>query len=229
MTNLSNNYPFDIDDKLDSPSDLLDDLGNLYLKFTDKWRGDCYLTKDLTFSSNRDNAAKFYLLKVSGSPETTIVNGDIVTINSANQILSITDNGLKLISRSHITDRIQNFKITTGMIDNNIISFESPVSFLLNVTNDSVALKYDNTVDLSTHRSTGNVPRLTISPVIDSSENFEFSFERSDSPVLTSHLYKTSDISSPEKIHRPDYKNLILLCSLMLLLFTCIMISTKIK
>lgn len=209
----------------DEDSELRMNSGVFFIKYNDKWQGECYLTEDLTFTSQRSQAAKFYLLGISS--KNIITNGNIVTINCNNKILSVNSNGVQLVNRTDITDSIQNFRITTGYENNennehnhDVISYNIPVSFILD-TNKHLALKYDNNIDLSTHRSRANLHRLSIGDCSDSINSYMFTFERSDSPMLTLHVNHDS-VSS-------DYKNIILLCSLLILLLTCVIISTKIK
>ena len=74
--------------------------GTLFITYSD-WQknGTWYLKDDLTFTTNKNNASKFYLLKSDDSP---IINKDRITINVGNRSLVLTDNGLKFKPRETV-------------------------------------------------------------------------------------------------------------------------------
>lgn len=214
MTDMHTDNDKDIDFHINS--------GVCYIKHLDKWQGECYLTENMEFTTNKSYAAKFYLLGIAST--NNIFNGDMVTINCGYKIISVNTNGIQLLNRTDLTDSIQTFRITTGYQDDTVISYGSPISFILD-TKEHLALKYDYTVDLTSHRSRENLHRLSIGDCSDNIDPYMFYIERCDSPSISlhspNHLLSTSS--------SPDYKNIIVLCSLMLLLCTCIIISSKIR
>lgn len=103
-------------------------LGNIILKHEDKWRGNSYLKEDFTFTVDRSLASRFYLLK---SGNTTIINGDNVTINIGNKILIIVDNTLNLVDRDEIQKDKNSVIITDGTDDPKPIAYNSTVFFIV--------------------------------------------------------------------------------------------------
>lgn len=125
-------------------------LGNILIKHHDKWRGDYYLKDDLSFTLNRDDAGRFYILKPGN---TSILNGDRVSIHLGNLTLAV-DNAdiLKILDREHINREISSFiinnSVTGAIIDNtDPITYESPISFITD-NNRKMALKYEWGMDL---------------------------------------------------------------------------------
>lgn len=115
-------------------------LGNILIKHNDKWRGDYYLKDDLTFTVNKSQAARFYLLK---SGDTTIINGDRISVNSGNRTLIIEPSGeLKLIDRDLLRRQVNTFIITNGVENTDPISYETTV-FLVSDKDRKMALRYE--------------------------------------------------------------------------------------
>lgn len=112
-------------------------LGNIIIRHEDKWRGDSYLKQDLTFTSDRDQASRFYLLKSGNS---TITNGDRITINSGNKTL-VQDEELALIDRDEITKDKNLMIITDGTDDPKAIAYNSTVFFIVD-KDKKTGLKY---------------------------------------------------------------------------------------
>lgn len=130
------------------------DLGNMLIKCHDKWRGFLYLKEDITLTVDRSLAARFYLLK---SGDTTILNGDRVTINSGNKVIIIDEsNKIYLHDRTFEDKYINNIKsfiITNGTDNTDPITYETPI-YLISNKDKKTALKYEWGINLITPTDT---------------------------------------------------------------------------
>lgn len=118
-------------------------LGNLLIKYHDRWRGNYYLKADLSFGVDRDEAARFYLLK---SGNTAILNGDRVSIHTGNRTLVINDQDkVQLVDREQVsasTYKIHSFIISNGTENTDPIVYESAM-FIICDKQAKTALKYE--------------------------------------------------------------------------------------
>src|SRR5437899_615902 len=92
-------------------SHLEQNLGNILLKIRDKWQGDLYLTESLTFSAQRAQAASFYLLK---SGDSTILNGDRISLNVGSRTLVVSNGMVRMIDRDQLQREVRTFIISNG-------------------------------------------------------------------------------------------------------------------
>jgi len=206
-------------------------LGNILIKHHDTWRGDYYLKDDMTFTADRSSACRFYLLKPG---DTTINNGDRVSINSGNRTLS-SDNTDKIL----LTDRNNHTNITciisNGTDNLDPITYEGSLFFIT----DKIAKKalcYDWKMELIENSRT---PHPSNSPIIinktygnDSlGENsplninsFRFFLEKADRPITrVEAIPQATQSKTYEVIH--EYKGVFLIVFLMMILVFCIMIE----
>lgn len=129
-------------------------LGNILIKHNDKWRGDSYLTEDLTFTVDRSLAARFYLLK---SGDTTILNGDRISINSGNRTLATSESDtVRLVDRDHAQRFTTTFIVTDGTDNTDPISFET-IIFLISDKDRRTALQYEWGIDLISQSSNSSI------------------------------------------------------------------------
>ena len=214
-------------------------LGNILIKHNDKWRGDYYLKPDLTFTIDKSQAGKFYILKAG---DTTILNGDRVSINMGSRTLVVDSNGtLRLADREHLNREINTFVITNGTPNTDPITYESSL-FFISDKNNNMALKYEwgmslVSEDMSTYhpRDCPNLINATYHNDGDTSSAFQFAFERSDIPITRSEIARTITISSPtnylpiqEKRYIDfidDYKGVVMVILLMVILILCVLAS----
>ena len=214
-----------------TPSSVSSAYGNTFIKHTDKWRGDYYLREDLTFTVDRSQACKFYLLKPG---DTTILNGDRIGIHVGSRTLVVDPTGhLRLVDREQLISRsreISTFVITNGSDNTDPITYESSVFFISDKNNGS-ALKYDWSMNLSLASAyrPHDHPTL-INGNYNTSESsfnsFQFALERSDSPIT-----RAIAISSPSS-HRPKsselldgYKGAVMIVLLMVILVLSVLAS----
>lgn len=110
-------------------------LGNIIVKHKD-----FYLKSDLTFTTDRSNASRFYLLKPGNS---VISNGDKITLNSGNKRLSGTEKDLFFVDRDELegTQNKYSLLITDGTDDEKAIAYNSTV-FLISDKDKKTALKF---------------------------------------------------------------------------------------
>lgn len=214
-------------------------LGNILVKHNDKWRGDYYLKEDLTFSVERSQAGRFYILKAG---DTTILNGDRVGIHMGSRTLIIDANGiLRLIDREQVTRGISTFIITDGCDNTDPITYESSV-FFISDKNNNMALKYQwgmNLVsdDSSTYhpRNHPNLINSTYHTDDTNTNGFQFAFERADTPITRAEVARTVPLSSSIS-HRlsqqnksvellDGYKGAIMIVLLMVILILCVLAS----
>lgn len=101
-------------------------LGNLIIKHEDARKGTFFLKQDLTFTSERTQAGRFYLLKPGN---TTILNGDKITVNVGSRTLAFREGSLVLFEREEAQS--VPVVITDGSEDTRPISYGSTVFFIV--------------------------------------------------------------------------------------------------
>lgn len=216
-------------------------LGNIVIKHKDKWRGDYYLKENLTFTTNRKEAGNFYILK---SGNTSILNGDRITINSGNKTITIDkDNQIKLIDREQVLNNINSFIISNGSDNIEPISYESPIYFISD-KNNKTGLKYEWALDIITE----NIPIKESYPInykprpcptllnsnysstcesyIHTYQFYLEKFETTQSQL--SHITYNSNNNVKSKSLTDffeKYKSALMIISLMVILVLCILIS----
>jgi len=213
-------------------------LGNILIKHNDKWRGDFYLKDDLTFTVNRSQAARFYLLK---SGDTTILNGDRISINSGNRTIMINDlSEVKLIDREQDYNMINSFIITNGTENTDPITYEMAI-FLISDKIQKKALKYEWGMDLigtyedsitlgASNYKPHDHPRLINSNYGSVCESyigrFQFLLEKADGPITNIEMTRNTITVSKSKIASElleGYKGIIMIILLMVILVLCVL------
>lgn len=214
-------------------------LGNILIKHNDKWRGDYYLQDNLTFGVNRSQAARFYLLKPG---DTTILNGDRISVHSGNRTLIINDsNTIRLVDRNLLYSGLNSFIITNGTENTDPVTYEN-IIFLISDTQTKTALKYDWRMDLIKDPSTldtvnasdyrpRNQPTLVNSNYGSTCESyshtFQFLLEKADQPIID---IDESRVTVPDTLKTASdlmdgYKGIIMIILLMIILLLCIAAS----
>lgn len=212
-------------------------LGNILVKHNDKWRGDYYLKDDLTFSVERSQAGRFYLLKAG---DTTILNGDRISIHRGNRTLIIDSNGvLGLVDRERQTRGISTFIITDGSDNTDPITYESSL-FLISDKSNNMALKYEWGMNLVSDNTSTYYPRDNpnlINSNYQANEanpnSFQFALERADLPITRADVARTVTFSSPHVRTQQNksgeildgYKGAIMIVLLMVVLVLCVLAS----
>ena len=213
-------------------------LGNLLIKHNDKWRGDYYLKDDLKFTSNKEQAGRFYFLK---SGDTTIINGDRISVNLASRTLIMGDDNIKLIDRNQFSNDINSVIITNGSDNTDPITYESCI-FLISDKNIKTALKYEWGMDLietgnNVTYQPHNHPKLTNSNYHEAQDinAFRFYLERADNAItkLTPATMRSKDspVTYQEAIYKnpvellDGYKGIAMVVLLMIILILCIIIT----
>lgn len=213
-------------------------LGNILIKHNDKWRGDYYLKDDLTFTIDRSSATRFYLLK---SGDTTIINGDRISINSGNRTLSITDsNSLRLVDREQSYRDTGTFLVTNGTDNTNSITFENVIYFISN-KDDKKALKYEwgmelivpienNDIPDAVNYKPHNQPSLINGSYGDTCvtyiNTFEFVLEKADGPITNLDESRASKQITVNKSEFFDgYKGSVMVFLLIVILILCAIVS----
>jgi hypothetical protein len=213
--------------------------GNILIRHNDKWRGTYYLRYDLTFTTDRDLAGRFYLLKPG---VTTILNGDRISINSGNRTLAISNNVVSLIDRTNITSEINEFIVTNRTNNTDPITYESPLFFITD-KDRKMALKYSWKTEFI-ERGNGlseaiipSHPDLITSYYGETCEThvdvFQFYLERADSPIinLNSHrntMTQTYPMKSTTKTiseYLDTYRGAVIIILLMIVLVLCVLAS----
>lgn len=220
-------------------------LGNILIKHNDKWRGSYYLKDNLTFTVDRSLAARFYILK---SGDTTILNGDRITLNSGNRSISVAGiDTIRLLDRALADQRTResnSFIVTNGTDNTDPITYETSIYFISN-KDQRTALKYEWGMDLITPSDSSSVasnykPRHHPNLIngfyggdISSIHPFEFILEKADGPItnldssrnlitMQSKLSKNSPHSSE---FFEGYKGAIMIMLLMIILVLCVLLS----
>lgn len=209
--------------------------GNLLIKHIDRWRGDYYLKDDLTFSPNRSEAARFYLLK---SGDTTILNGDRVSINSGNRTLVLDEqNNCRLIDRDQHHRGVRTFVVSNNNDTTDPINYDQILFFISDKTTRT-ALKYEWSMDIirpndgsgsSTYKPR-NFPNLISGEYGTTHETeltpFQFQLERANDPITNLEDNRTLAVAKIRTENLFDkYKGAILLFFMLILLILCVMVS----
>ena len=217
-------------------------LGNILIKHNDRWRGNYYLKDDLTFTTTKSYAARFYLLK---SGDTTILNGDRISINSGNRTIVVNDTDtVSLIDRAQLTREPCSFIITNGSENTDPVTYESPV-FLITDRYNKTALKYEwgmdiiesahNEVTANSHASNYK-PHSQPSLVNDNYGNaceihtnsFQFYLEQADTTTIAipnSETRPSKAITETAADIFGEYKRAILIMLLLVILVLCVIAS----
>lgn len=209
-------------------------LGNILIKHHDKFRGDYYLKDDLTFTTDRSLAAKFYLLR---SGDSSILNGDRISINLGYRTLIIDDdNQVMLIDREHSYRNVNTVIITNGTDSTDPITFDSVV-YLITDKKNKEALKYDWSLNLIDSNNSYNditnykpkeSPILTIFKYGGNSKveisSFEFILERADGPI-TNLIQQNDRLEQRAPKSFEGYSGALLILLLMIVLVLCLIIS----
>lgn len=219
------------------------ELGNIFIKHNDKWRGDYYLKDDLSFTINRNEAARFHIIK---SGNNLILNKDHVSINLGNKTLIIDNNdNLRLLAREYINMELSSFIINNGTDDINPIAYESQILFILNERSyapeqyEQIALKYEWGMDTISEnllipeavnykpKDHPNLIKSILPELSDSHINsFKFILENADIPITHSSsvrnsFNKSNRITEPKNITGElfeGYRGVILILLLMIVL-----------
>jgi hypothetical protein len=191
-------------------------LGNIFVKYVDNYHQTHYLTENLTFTTNKDHACKFYILKYGN---TNIVNGDHITINSGHKTLVIDKaNNIRLIDRDHTQQYKNSFIITNGSDNDEIISYETSVSFVTDNL-EKYALKYhQNTIcnnDLQVYPELVNSGYISETP-----ELFHFYLEKINLSITNRVKTEAKNTSFLE-----DYKIGITVALLLVILVLLVLIQ----
>lgn len=145
--------------------------GNIIIKHNDRWRGNYYLKEDLTFTVNKSQSARFYFLKPG---DTTIINGDRISLNLGNKTLIInSDDKPQLIDRELSQHETNSFIITNGTENTDPITYETAM-FLVSDRHRKTALRYEWNMILSGDSV----------PIPDSTQ-----YKPQDNPNLANDLY----------------------------------------
>lgn len=219
-------------------------IGNVLIKHKDKWRGNYYLQDDLTFSPDKSRAGNFYILKQN---DTTILNGDRISIHLGNRTLVVTNNGIKLVDRNESHNYNDSLVVTTGLDDTNPISYETELYFITSKTHKT-ALKYTWVMDLIVSiqdRADGSNYRPRDRPNLtnDSYEinettsemngnNLKFILEKthqsninSDTARSTTAIALATSTAQDTTGTLDSYKGVIMIVLLMIVLVLCMLIS----
>lgn len=192
--------------------------GNLLIKYHDKWRGAFYLKEDLTFTPDRNSGARFYLLKPG---DTTIINGDRITINCGNKILvTNASHEVKLLDRNLIQRESTTFIITDGSDNTDPINYETPLYFICD--KDHI-LKHEWSWSQSndTEYKPDKNPKLVnieYTNTLDDQVGFQLYLEKADHAITHKKAIKSNDLFD-------NYKGQIIITLLMVILILCILIS----
>jgi hypothetical protein len=119
-------------------------IGNILIKHKNN-NQILYLKDNLTFTNNRFDASKFYLLK---SGNTNILNNDRISVNYGNKTLLINNNTLRFVDRNNINYSVSTFVITSGSDSILPIQYDTPI-FLLTDKYNNIALKYSHKTNSS--------------------------------------------------------------------------------
>lgn len=110
------------------------EIGNTLIRYNDKWRGPCYLTEDLSFTTDKSQAARFYLLK---SSDTMILNGDTISFNNGNRIVTVNEHDkVAFLDRQLIDHETNTFIVTNGLDNTEPIGYDTPLFIIAQSTED---------------------------------------------------------------------------------------------
>jgi hypothetical protein len=200
----------------------------MFIKYSDKWSGSFYLKEDLTFTEDRNNASKFYLLKTGN---TLILNGDRITINFGNKVLCIDDdNSLKLIDREFVSIK-NSIIVTNGTDSSNSVSYNDNL-FLITDPIKQLFLKCEwNTDSVNSIKTTVNTKTQRKLILVNSTYNankdpFIFSFENPDNALTNSnHVKNVINLAKIQQNQNYGFKWFILLVLLIILLVLSVIVN----
>lgn len=190
-------------------------IGNIHIKHNNTWHESLYLCEDLTFVPDINQAAKLYILK---SGNTNIINGDRVSINLGNKILTINnDNQIKFIDRDQLRDENDTFIINNGSDTTDPITYDTPV-FLISNTLAGYALKCESSYTRSYLTNADySTPVFAPFQLILSTNHIDKVMTKSQSPFeYMGHMVRSSF---------ENYKAIYILIFLMFILMSCIIMG----
>lgn len=169
--------------------------GHLHIKHYDPVSQPLYLTEDLTFSTDRSQAAKFYPLK---SADTSIINGDRISLHTGSRTLVINQAGIpQLLDRTQIRNEVSTFVIMNGTNNTQAIECETNILFVGDRENMS-ALKY--------YLDHGRIPHLSYDEFDRSQKSmFQFAFEHASVPVTQRKTVAPQDVPLSSRL--PSWLN----------------------
>jgi hypothetical protein len=169
--------------------------GHLYIKYSDPVSQPLYLTEELTFSTDRSRAAKFYPLK---SADTSIINGDRISLHTGSRTLVINHSGIpQLLDRTQIRNEISTFVIMNGTDNTQAIECDDKILLVGNRENMS-ALRYN--------LDHGRVPYMTYDKFdLSQKRMFSFSFENAFAPMTQRKTVAPQDVPLSSRL--PSWLN----------------------
>lgn len=168
-------------------------VGTTVLKHHDKWRGDYYLRDDLTFTPHKAQAARVYLLKAG---DTSIINGDRISINCGNKVLVVTrENDVRFMDRDQIYHEVRTFTVTDGTDNVTPVTHDTPL-YIVSDRQRTLALRYHWSMEPTAADPEANVrwpascPNLVneemVAPENSDIRSFTFAFEAvTETPVVS--------------------------------------------
>jgi hypothetical protein len=164
-------------------SQIENNLGNILIKHKDAYfKTVHYLTEYLTFTTDRDLAGRFYLLKAG---DTTILNGDRIRINSGNRTLVINGEGeTRMTDRDKIFHNNDTFIITNGTDATTPINYETPFYFISG-RSDKIALHFHWGMEILNGASRNNIqPVLNCEKFDQHPSTLQFYLENVNQPQV---------------------------------------------
>ena len=201
-------------------------VGNILIKHKSNTKN-FYLCQDLSFTTDRSNANKFYFLK---SGDTSILNNDRININCGNKTLLINQNyGLKFMDRNNFNNNVSTFIITAGSDNILPIQYEIPLFFLTDKTNN-LALKYSHIDDNGFVSIKSDNPKLvnTKFDITTDINDLQFYLEKFDEPITNiepKQPEKSSNFIKKTIEFNDNHKSILLLILLFIILFLCSMLN----
>lgn len=205
-------------------------LGDTLIKHHDAWNGDCYLQDDLTFTSDRSAAARFYILK---SGNTRIQNGDMITINTGNKTLAVDrQRNIVLRDRDQITNEEMSFILTDGSTSTAPISYDSAL-FILSDRRNRIGLKFEweiNSIDNpgAINHHPGQRPYLTNTSCLNMTDGtmgfYHFKLEKADGQRSSRNVVAAEAKSEPFSWTK-GWSGAVLVVMLMIILVLSILVS----
>ena len=204
-------------------------VGNILIKHKSNTKN-FYLCQDLSFTTDRSNANKFYFLK---SGDTSILNNDRININCGNKTLLINQNyGLKFMDRNNFNNNVSTFIITAGSDNILPIQYEIPLFFLTDKTNN-LALKYSHIDDNGFVSIKSDNPKLVNAKfdITTDINDLQFYLEKFDEPITNIEPKQPEQPSSNFNFIKKtiefndNHKSILLLILLFMILFLCSMLN----
>lgn len=147
----------------------LKDNMNVLVIHEDIWLKTLYLTKDLIFTKNLEDAAVFVISNISTRSSTMLPkNGDRIYIDHgmSRLVTDKSDNSLKFVPTINSYNYTDSFTITDGSHRLTDINFDHPVYLISDKTN-SMSLKYVHDV-----RKTQIENNSILAPINDAKESY---------------------------------------------------------